>query len=181
MADIHFYSHGRYAGIGRRLVALILDTLIVAIVVVPIGYGIQQLLDGVLVDGVDWLSASAIATLLYLGYFILLEGSSGATLGKRVLGLQVQRVQGGPCTMRESLTRNGLRIIDGFPFFFVPGVPPLYLVGGTMIIYSPQRQRLGDWAANTVVVRLASAADEEKVPVPSAHRARPSQARKRRK
>lgn len=180
MAETHFYSHGRYAGIGRRMVALIVDTVIVAIVVVPIGYAIQQLLDGVLYDGVDWLTASTIATLLYLGYFIILEGRSGATLGKRLLGLQVQRLHGGPCTMRESLTRNALRVIDGFPFFFAPGVPPLYLVGGTMIAYSPQRQRLGDWAANTVVV-LASDSRDAKAPVSSSHRPSHAKARKRRK
>ncbi|HEX5166985.1 MAG TPA: RDD family protein, partial [Thermomicrobiales bacterium] len=157
------------AGIGRRMAALMIDSVIVAIVVVPIGFLIQQSLENLTNEGVGWLSASSVAMLLYIAYFTLLEGQSGATFGKRLLSLRVQRLHGGQCTMRESLIRNALRVIDGFPFFFAPGVPPLYLAGGVFIMYSPHRQRLGDWAADTVVVlahatepvqRLATTASE---------------------
>src|SRR5688500_10055290 len=129
------------------MAALAIDTLIIAVVVVPIGFVIQRILEDLTNDGIGWLSASSVAMLLYLAYFTLLEGLRGATVGKRLLSLRVQRLQGGPCTVRESLIRNSLRVIDGFPFFFVPGVPPLYVAGGVFIMYSPHRQRLGDWAA----------------------------------
>jgi len=134
------------------MAALVIDTVIIAIVVVPIGFVIQRILEDLTNDGVGWLSASSVAMLLYIAYFTLLEGQSGATIGKRLLSMRVQRLHGGQCTMRESLIRNALRVIDGFPFFFAPGVPPLYLAGGVFIMYSEHRQRLGDWAADTVVV-----------------------------
>jgi uncharacterized RDD family membrane protein YckC len=162
------------------MAALAIDTVIVALVVVPIGYVIQRLLEDLVNDGVSWLSTSTIAMLLYIGYFTLLEGQSGATVGKRLLSLRVQRLQGGQCTMRESLIRNSMRIIDGFPFFFAPGVPPLYLAGGVFIMYSRHRQRLGDWAADTVVVLAHASEPVRQQPVAPRQPAR-SSGRKRRR
>jgi hypothetical protein len=83
--------------------------------------------------------------------------------------------------MRESLIRNSLRVIDGFPFFFAPGVPPLYLAGGVFIMYSRHRQRLGDWAADTVVV-LAHASEPARQPSkPPKQQLAQTSARKRRR
>ena len=162
------------------MAALAIDTVIVAVVVVPIGFVIQKYLEELTNDGVGWLSASSVAMLLYLAYFTILEGQRGATVGKGLLSLRVQRLQGAPCTMRESLIRNALRVVDGFPFFFAPGVPPLYLVGGVFILYSPHRQRLGDWAAETVVV-LAHASEPARRPATaSSHRERASGRKRRR-
>ncbi len=180
MTDSVFYSRGNRAGIGRRMAALAIDTLIVAVVVVPIGYVIQRVLEDLTNDGVGWMSASSLSMLLYLAYFTLLEGQSGATVGKRMLSLRVQRLHGGQCTMRESLIRNSLRVIDGFPFFFAPGVPPLYLAGGVFIMYSPHRQRIGDWAADTVVV-LSRASEPARQPAPSSKQPARASGRKRRR
>ena len=180
MTDSVFYSRGDRAGIGRRMAALVIDTLIIALVVVPVGYAIQRLLEDLTNGGVGWLSASSVAMLLYLGYFIVLEGRSGATIGKRLLSMRVRRLHGGECTMRESLIRNSLRVIDGFPFFFVPGVPPLYLAGGVFIMYSRHRQRLGDWAAETVVV-LTHASEPTRQPASTARQPTRSSGQKRRR
>jgi len=73
-----------------------------------------------------------------------LEATQGATLGKRILGLRVVKIDGSPIGWSESIIRNLLRIIDGL---FA------YLVGAILIWTSPQRQRLGDRVAKTVVVR----------------------------
>jgi uncharacterized RDD family membrane protein YckC len=162
------------------MAALAIDTVIVAVVVVPIGFVIQKYLEDLTNDGVGWLSASSVAMLLYLGYFTILEGLRGATVGKRLLSLRVQRLHGGQCTMRESLIRNAMRVVDGFPFFFAPGVPPLYLAGGIFIMYSPHRQRLGDWAAETVVV-LAHAAEPARQPTAASSHRNQASGRKRRR
>ncbi|MFL5661319.1 MAG: RDD family protein, partial [Ktedonobacteraceae bacterium] len=68
----------------------------------------------------------------------------GATLGKMVVGLRVVKLDGSPISWSESVIRNLLRIIDGIFF---------YLVGAIFVWTSPRKQRLGDRAASTVVIR----------------------------
>jgi len=51
-----------------------------------------------------WLGGP-ISLVLFL-YFLLAEGLYGRTLGKEIMGLRVQRVDGKPMDMRSSLIRN---------------------------------------------------------------------------
>jgi len=81
--------------------------------------------------------------LLAFFYYWLLEGLLGATLGKKMAGIQVVDMNGGPCRLRQSLIRNLLRIVD----FLI-----LYLVGFFIAVFSRYRQRLGDHIAHTAVV-----------------------------
>jgi len=67
------------------------------------------------------------------------------TLGKRLFGLRVLDVQGLRLQFSQVVVRNLLRFVDSLPL--------LYLVGGIACLLSPRSQRLGDLAANTVVVR----------------------------
>ncbi|WP_227375280.1 RDD family protein [Haladaptatus halobius] len=78
------------------------------------------------------------------GYFIVLEGLFGQTLGKRLLGIVVVKRSGDPCTMGASLVRNLLRFVDGILS---------YAVALVVMLVNDDRQRIGDMAANTVVVR----------------------------
>lgn len=78
-------------------------------------------------------------------YHVLLEGTTGKTLGKHVLGTTVVREDGSPCTVRAAGIRTALRAIDWLPVS--------YLVGTISIVASDQNQRVGDRAARTVVVR----------------------------
>ena len=82
--------------------------------------------------------------LLPIAYYIVMEATLGATLGKMALGLRVVKTDGSPIGWSESIIRNLLRIVD-FLFF--------YLVAAILIWNSPLRQRLGDQVAKTVVVR----------------------------
>ena len=83
--------------------------------------------------------------LIALGYYIISEGFYGTTFGKKVMGLKVVRANGEPHEWNAALARNALRVIDGLPV--------LYLVGFVSIAVTPRRQRLGDLAARTLVVR----------------------------
>ncbi len=85
--------------------------------------------------------------LLSLGYFVILEGLTGATLGKLVMGLRVAKLDGEPYGWGAVLLRNVLRIIDGLPL--------LYLVGIICIAATEENQRIGDLAARATVVRAA--------------------------
>ena len=84
---------------------------------------------------------------LCLAYYIVLEATWGATLGKLATNLRVVRENdGGPIDWSASIIRNVLRLIDGLV---------LYMVGFIAICASDKRQRLGDRAAGTIVVRRA--------------------------
>ena len=134
-------------GVGPRALALIIDSLIFGLgacgvlLIVALGSGGEFETTG----GPAWI-VNGLFTLIFLAYFVVLEATSGATLGKRVLKLKVVNVDGSPIEMREALIRNVLRIVDGFFF---------YLVGAVLIWTNPNKQRLGDRVANTIVVRNA--------------------------
>lgn len=81
------------------------------------------------------------------GYFLFFElAMQGRSPGKRVMGLRVMRDAGLPVTLRESLMRNALRIVDWLPGY--------YVIGLVSMVMSKQGKRLGDIAAGTVVIRL---------------------------
>lgn len=84
--------------------------------------------------------------LLSIGYGIGFEWLwRGQTLGKRVLGLRVMDARGLKLHVSQIVIRNVLRAVDILPVF--------YLVGGMACAVNRYSQRLGDVAANTVVVR----------------------------
>ncbi len=83
-------------------------------------------------------------------YFTFFElAMSGRSPGKWLVGLRVMRDGGLPITLRESVLRNLLRMVDI--------LPSQYLVGLTAMVLSTEGKRLGDLVAGTVVVRTASA------------------------
>ena len=82
-------------------------------------------------------------------YHVLLEGGPGQTVGKRLLGLAVEREDGGPSTYRAALTRTLYRFVDWLPAAYALGL-------GSMLLDGRDR-RLGDRAAGTVVVRTDQA------------------------
>ena len=80
-----------------------------------------------------------------IGYGIILEWYwRGQTLGKRLLGLRVMDEQGLRLQFSQVVIRNLLRFVDSLPSF--------YFIGGLACLISRRAQRLGDLAANTVVV-----------------------------
>ncbi len=94
--------------------------------------------------------AMAMATIAYfiisIGYPIVLEWYwRGQTLGKRLLKLRVMDEQGLRLQFSQIVIRNLLRFVDALPLF--------YLVGGVVCAVSKRAQRLGDYAANTIVIR----------------------------
>jgi uncharacterized RDD family membrane protein YckC len=83
---------------------------------------------------------------LQIGYAMACEWLwRGQTLGKRLLRLRVVDESGLRLAPSQVVIRNLLRFVDSLPL--------LYLVGGIACLISPRGQRLGDLAANTVVVR----------------------------
>ncbi len=84
---------------------------------------------------------------LSIGYPIVTEWFwRGQTLGKRLFRLRVMDVQGLRLQFSQVAVRNLLRFIDSFPLF--------YVAGGITSVFTRHHQRLGDLAANTIVVRM---------------------------
>jgi uncharacterized RDD family membrane protein YckC len=142
----------RYAGLWKRLLALLLDFLVFCAVFFPA----TRLARGVWLMGATdhrWSRGLIITDPLCIAflaimflYFTLLEGLAGLTLGKWVAGLRVERIGGGRPGLVKGLLRNLLRIVDGLPAFNILGV--------VLMLTSAERARLGDRVAGTRVIHV---------------------------
>jgi uncharacterized RDD family membrane protein YckC len=133
--------------LGRRIVAALLDILLLGIVFVLVG---------VATGGAHSNSNSASVTLGAGGtilffviaglYYFGCESTVGQTIGKRLVGIRVKNDDGTPASLRGVAIRTILRIIDVLPL--------LYLVGFVaMMATGVRRQRVGDLAGRTIVTR----------------------------
>jgi uncharacterized RDD family membrane protein YckC len=92
--------------------------------------------------------------LVSIGYGIVLEWLwRGQTVGKKLLRLRVTDVEGLRLQFNQIVVRNLLRFVDVLPAF--------YFVGGVTCWLTANCQRLGDLAANTVVVRSPRLAEPD--------------------
>jgi uncharacterized RDD family membrane protein YckC len=139
-----------YVSVGRRLLALIIDLILLSIVNGVIGLLFHSGTVTNVNGAVSYNSSgpgAALQIIIPIIYYIVMEATTGATLGKMALGLRVVNLDGSPITWSQSIIRNLLRIVDSVPFF----IP--YLLGAILIWTSPTRQRLGDRIAKTAVIR----------------------------
>jgi uncharacterized RDD family membrane protein YckC len=133
--------------VGTRIGAFLIDAVIWVVVFIIFSLVTSQADTS---DGV-YFNLEGLPFVLYLllgiTYGTILEMVYGGTVGKLVLGITVVNDEGGKLTLQQSLIRNIMRFVDGFPYF----VP--YLVGLIAVATSPTKQRLGDRVAHTYVVR----------------------------
>jgi uncharacterized RDD family membrane protein YckC len=144
-----------YQGIGPRLVAQIVDGIILFILYFVVGAAMF----GAFTFDVFGASAAAFIgayVLVFFLYYIVLEGALGATVGKKAARIKVVREDGSPCGFGPAVVRNVLRVIDVLPF--------LYIIGIILVSRSDKKQRLGDRLAKTVVVKSSQAPS---IPLPS--------------
>jgi uncharacterized RDD family membrane protein YckC len=131
---------------GRRVLATIVDAIVLSVVfwVMSALFGTTSVEGGQVGASVSGVPALA-SFVLFLAYFIVLEGYLGQTLGKMLLGIRVVREDTGELPgIKGATIRTVLRIIDGLFF---------YLVAFIAVLASRKNQRLGDMLANTLVVR----------------------------
>jgi CAAX protease family protein len=132
-----------YATFGRRTLAALLDN----VTWILFYFWIYALI----VTGLLSLAGTTAAIVsvfvfftLWFNYFAFCEWRWGQTIGKNATGIEVRSVDGAPrLTYGQASIRNLLRLVD----FFV--------IGEVMIVTTERKQRLGDKAAKTVVVRRA--------------------------
>ena len=102
----------------RRVIAILIDSAIVsvavavisAIAVIPylVGFGFPTSSSAFPAWWTGWWGfwfGGAIGLVLFV-YFFLAEGLYGRTIGKEIMGLRVERLDGKPVNFRSSLVRN---------------------------------------------------------------------------
>ena len=103
--------------------------------------------------GIGLLSMDLLIAFYVLSYFLVSIGYPiaaewywrGQTVGKRLLRLRVMDAQGLRLQFNQIVIRNLLRFVDMLPAF--------YLLAGLSSLINRKAQRLGDIAANTIVIR----------------------------
>jgi uncharacterized RDD family membrane protein YckC len=134
---------------GRRVVATLIDGLIfgVAYWLLALAFGDIRA-EGEAANFVSNLPvwASVVYGLFVIGYYVLLEGYLGQTVGKMATGIKVVTEATGqaPPGIAAAAIRTVLRLIDGLFS---------YAVAFITVLVSGKRQRFGDMAARTLVVR----------------------------
>jgi uncharacterized RDD family membrane protein YckC len=129
------------AGPGSRLAALLVDsTLIFAGTAF-----LLSVLNRLLPRAVSGAVGASLAFVLHWSYHVYFETRhQGRSPGKRATGLRVVDGRGLPITVQQSFVRNIVRALDFLPFF--------YGAGGLACLFDPDGRRLGDIAADTLVV-----------------------------
>ena len=133
----------RLAGPVTRFLAWAVDlaTVVAIISILNVVLGILGLMSRDLAMAANMIAFFVVS----IGYGILTEWHwQGQTLGKKLLRLRVMDEQGLRLQISQIVIRNLLRFIDS--------LPALYLVGGLVCLFNKRAQRLGDFAANTIVV-----------------------------
>jgi uncharacterized RDD family membrane protein YckC len=134
-----------------RLVAFIIDSIIIGIIASIIYFFITL---SILSGGLwflwgPFLVGGLLLGLLELLYFVFMDTAYGGTLGKRLLGLQVQMVDGSKVTFDKAFIRNMSKI---FWLFLL-----LDWIVGAAFPGRDQRQKYTDRIAGTTVVAVRQA------------------------
>jgi uncharacterized RDD family membrane protein YckC len=147
--------------VGRRSVAFIIDLIIISVIDAVAWYALTKNVGsgsciggGVTINGhcrgftasgnrSVWLLIEALAG---IGIFWIMQGLTGKTPGKAMLGIQVVNAEGQPPGVGRAALRSILYIVDGFPIYVLP------LVGFITALSTERNQRVGDMVASTFVV-----------------------------
>lgn len=159
MQQVTVHEQVEYASLGWRFAAVLVDTvvlfglLIIAMMVYILVLAAQGRIDPQDPAAVQALSrdlgvSDLMANIVVFGalfvYYAVLEGIFGASVGKLVFRMRVVMADGSKPTGGAVIVRNLVRIPEAWL---------LYIPAGISCLASERRQRLGDRAARTVVVR----------------------------
>ena len=131
-----------YVSLGRRLLAITIDNSVWLFFYL---FFLGGVVSAVADESTEAAGLIVFAYLsLWFNYFSFAEWRWGQTIGKNATGIMVTTVDGEGLSFGASSIRNLLRLIDWF------------VIGWVMIASNERKQRLGDKAASTVVVRRPS-------------------------
>jgi len=132
------------AGFGLRYGALIFDFLIMLIGIMSFTFLITAVeRRSVVGSNRDLLIVAGLTVFLFLINFVILAGSNGQTVGMRILGIRIIRIDGRPFTMGRAMIRH----LAGYPLSMA-----FFFLGFLWILWDPRQQGWHDKLARTVVV-----------------------------
>ncbi|MGX5181384.1 RDD family protein [Streptomyces avermitilis] len=138
---------------GKRVLARIIDMILVGIVVVLLSWAFgfsPYSLNADRMTSAGAFGREVIAAVLYIAYDTFLISKSGQTLGKKLLNLRVANLDNGATpSVQTSLIRAAVLWI---PFAFCCACIWTAIAGGWSFFDKPYKQGLHDKAAKTVVV-----------------------------
>ena len=144
-----------YAGFWRRVAAVIIDGLILAIVEVPLNIGVAP--DAWTQSPSRASTAYTISTVISWLYYSLMESSAKqATLGKMALGIVVTDMDGRRITFARATGRYFGKILSGL----------ILGIGFLMAAFTEKKQALHDILASTLVVKGTAPSTGPALPPP---------------
>ena len=141
------------AGLGYRLLATLLDGLFMAVYIVIIGLllGVINWINAGIIHSHQYLLGTALVVLglpVLLYHFLSETFMNGQSLGKKIMGIKVVKLDGTQAGVSSYMIRSLFRVID------------VHLTNGLAalisIAVSEKSQRLGDMAAGTTVIKKES-------------------------
>ena len=133
-------ENAHYAGFWIRVVAYILDVLIlsplliITLFVISLKFSLEPTIMSLLI--------SVITLILWGLYEIIMVGKKGATLGKMVIGAKIVKDNGDEIDMNSSAIRFAGKIVNNFTIY----------IGYIMVAFTGKKQGLHDMMAQTYVI-----------------------------
>lgn len=144
--------------VGRRVAAFLVDNVVMVVLILLCAIPLVLVLFGLgpaFYERAAAVVLVAVATTLYslvvvlgitLGYYALLEGYLGQTVGKMLFGVEVIREGTGAAPGPKAAALRVLMLLFADAQFFG-------IVGLAVVLLTEKHQRIGDVAAGTLVVR----------------------------
>lgn len=145
-----------YNTLGLRIIALIIDNLVLLPLVLFGGQGDKMTIDAVIIT----------TMVLTHTYFIIGHAQYGRTIGKKIMGVKVVSAhQHLPITWMQAIRRELLIILSSIAFLILHPVDPLsapvvvtilsipIFADALLALIHPQNRALRDFIAGTVVIR----------------------------
>ena len=134
----------QYGGFWARFVALVLDNAIVFFIMLAMLLPLGIVVATIGMESMTDVVASLVVTLVPFLYWPVLESSRWqATIGKRIMGLEVTDLEGNRLSFLRALLRSLAKIISGIPFG----------IGFLIAAFTARKQALHDIIVKTLVVR----------------------------
>ncbi len=130
-----------YAGTFRRLAAITVDGLLIALVASSLGYSFSSSTKGAFTSN-SFALPSFILTIAYYLFFWVKE--NGQTLGKRFMGIRIVRVDNQPLDIGTAVIR--------YIGYFISSL--VFCLGYLWAIFDPQKQAWHDKMARTIVINV---------------------------
>jgi uncharacterized RDD family membrane protein YckC len=132
------------AGLASRFMAEIVDAALIVLIALALiaVAAIAGGTAGLVIFSVAVGGLMLISVVYHVAFEVL---AAGRTPGKRMNDLRVVMEGGEPVGLRASTVRNLVRLLEGPPLLYVPAI--------VSILATRRNQRLGDLAADTLVVR----------------------------